>query len=122
MNVVITSHAELTSSITSIYRLAFSSVMSEDTGTYICRAYNQFGVPASAQITLQLSGKFKNRINDNAIVYMYVYVTAYKNNNIMLINLLILGGGDLGVCSPRKNLTFQPLKLFLVASETWLSV
>ena len=67
--------------------------MSEDTGTYICRAYNQFGVPASAQITLQLSGKFKNRINDNAIVYMYVYVTAYKNNNIMLINLLILGGG-----------------------------
>ena len=52
-------HAELTSSITSVYRLTFNSVTSEDTGTYICQAYNDFGVRASAQITLQLSGKSK---------------------------------------------------------------
>ena len=50
-------HAALSSSITSVYRLTFSSVTSDDTGTYICQAYNQFGIPASAQITLQLSGK-----------------------------------------------------------------
>ena len=34
----------------------------------------------------------------------------------MLINFIVLGG--LGVCSPRKFfLMFQPLRLFLVASE-----
>ena len=38
---------------------------------------------------------------------------------IVFIDLLILVG--LGVCFPRKCLTFQPLRLFLVASETRVS-
>jgi hypothetical protein len=38
------------------------------------------------------------------------------------ISKVFVNFGGLGGCSPRKFLIFQPLRLFLVASETWLSL
>ena len=46
----------------------------------------------------------------------------YSNpSNVLDMIVLIKWGGGLGACFPRKILNFQPLRLFLVASETKLS-